>query len=75
MKEINPIVYFGNREVDANNLPKHFIKSTTKTNAESKAWVVSKLHGRYSINDGYDDQGAIYFEDPKEATIFELRWS
>jgi|APCry1669190327_1035288.scaffolds.fasta_scaffold04067_2 hypothetical protein len=83
MKELNPQVWFGNRELDFK--PPHFIKTSTPVDKENYAWVVSKLSGRFCTADGTllnDSNFAIfvtisyfYFEDPKDAMLFELRWA
>lgn len=79
MTEINPLVWFSEREV--NFLPKHFIKAPTPASTQSIFWVKSMLVGRFSIQTEFSshvimlDQQSIYFEDPAELTIYELRWS
>ena len=81
MKELSPLAWFGTREVD--QVPHHFIKTSTPMTDENYIWVVAKLIGRYAIATGIDNGisnlfvyiGYIYFEDPKEAMLFELRWS
>lgn len=80
-REIDPQSWFGVREIK-NIIPKHFTKSSTSMTEESYLWVVKKLAGRFgtsidmstvsSFNDG---DTYVYFEDPKEAMIYELRWS
>lgn len=79
--EINPITWFAERELSYP--PAHFVTATTHVTIESKQWVQDYLIGRYSIIPGVSDWvsvnddtiGVISFEDPKEATIFELKWS
>ena len=82
---INPSLWFGEREIKT-HVPPHFIKCESPLNEKSKLWVMTKLQGRYSIstdsgnNEGdliylFLDQEYIYFEDPAEATFYELRWS
>jgi hypothetical protein len=83
---INPLLWFSEREIKT-HVPPHFIKCETPLTEKSKLWVITKLQGRYSISIGSDnndsdaltylfiDQEYIYFEDPKEAMIYELRWS
>lgn len=82
MVEVNPICWFGNRQLDI--VPIHFIKSNTKITNESYMWVLSKLSGRFSVestilstkkNLFLHDDNYIFFEDPKEAMMYELRWS
>jgi len=78
--EIDPIVWFSNRQVDYP--PPHFVTATTVLTEDSKQWVLNKLRGRFAItlNTGdfftmIDTLGNISFEDPSEATLYELRWS
>ena len=84
MRDIDPLVWFGTREVTP--VPKHFIRTPTSTSPESLLWVITRLKGRYSLSTvieeessvlvlGNDIHQAIYFEDPSEAMMFELRWS
>lgn len=81
-RDINPINWFSNRELDF--LPKHFVKSSTPITVEAYCWVLSKLQGRFIIK--YDElpnandfvlglENIVYFEDPKELMVYELRWS
>jgi hypothetical protein len=73
--KINPIHWHSNREVEF--CPKHFVKCNAELTKEAKFWVYENLTGRYhiGINDALFDPDIIYFEDPQEATLFELRWS
>jgi hypothetical protein len=83
---INPLLWFSEREIKT-HVPPHFIKCESPLTEKSKLWVITKLQGRYSISIGSDnndadtltylfiDQEYIYFEDPAEATFYELRWS
>lgn len=77
---VDPIVWFSNRQVDYP--PSHFVAATTLLTEESKQWVLNNLRGRYAITQNLGDflsmlesLGVISFEDPSEATIYELRWS
>lgn len=80
MREINPQVWFGERELK--HVPPHFIKCPTPVTTESVMWVTSRLSGRFSLST-YSEQelffldinNYIYFENPSEATIYELRWA
>jgi|688.fasta_scaffold1082337_3 hypothetical protein len=74
--------FFSTRELE--NCPPHFLKANTPINKESLIWVRNKLKGRYSLvqisntdlnNFIFSQVLNIYFEDPREATIYELRWS
>jgi hypothetical protein len=78
--KVDPIVWFAERQLDYP--PVHFVTSTTPLTEESKQWVLNKLRGRFSIIEAYDfllitngSMGTISFEDPKEAMLFELKWS
>lgn len=80
MKELNPIAWFGKREVSV--VPRHFVKVPTPKTDESYEWVLVNLHGRFGIssdtksNDAYlDFLQYFYFEDSAEAMMYELRWS
>jgi hypothetical protein len=63
---------------DLNFVPCHFIKTHTPATPESKQWIQEKLRGRYSLTLSF---GAVFgdnipaFEDPEEATFYELTWS
>ena len=78
--EINPVIWCAERQLDYP--PVHFITATTPLTEESNQWVLNNLCGRFSIIEPYDfflitngSMGTISFEDPKEATLFELKWS
>lgn len=79
-REINPQLWFGTREI-TESIPKHFIRATTPMSEESYIWVVKKLVGRFGTSidiskiASFIDETYVYFEDPKEAMIYELRWS
>ena len=80
MREVNPQLWFGEREL--HHVPPHFVKCQTPTTVESIIWVKGTLVGRYSISSQGENtavflevQPYIYFEDPSEATMFELRWA
>lgn len=79
MDEINPIVWFSNRELPF--VPKHFVRAPTPVNTQSLFWVKTRLTGRYSYQVNHEntivfnESMLIYFEDPTEMTMYELRWS
>lgn len=79
MTELNPLIWFTERELDF--VPKHFVKAPTPVNSQSLFWVKSTLTGRYSCQANHEsnvifhESTIIYFEDPKELTIYELRWA
>ena len=80
MREVNLQVWFGERELT--HVPPHFTKATTPLSTEALNWVNSKLIGRYTLST-YDESESfifnshtyIYFEDPSETMMYELRWS
>lgn len=74
--------WFSKRELS--HVPPHFTKcSTPLTGDAPMIWIMSKLSGRYATTVGssavssfiLDQQTDIYFEDPAEAMLYELRWS
>lgn len=76
---VDPRIWYAEREI---LYPfNHFITASTPLTAESKQWVLDYLTGRYSITQNtmnflFDGTlGIISFEDPKEALIYELKWS
>lgn len=85
--KINPQVWFGERFLSFT--PVHFCIATTPLTSQSKLWIYNKLSGRFSIvnntidSDSLDSlsvfvglvSGRPAFEDPKEATLYELTWS
>jgi hypothetical protein len=79
-REINPQVWFGEREL--HHVPPHFVKATTPLTTESMSWVNTRLISRYALsslwetdNFIFDSGSYVYFEDPSEAMLYELRWS
>ena len=77
--KIDPYIWFGGRELDF--CPKHFILSSTPLTINSKQWVLDNLKGRFCIvktNDFFLIDyylGNIAFEDPKDDTFYDLKWS
>ncbi len=87
MNEIDPVVWYSEREVTGLT-PKHFTRTKTPLTSESKLWIQDNLRGRYCIHhsqlkdetDTFDlVVSALFgypaFEDPKEAVVYELTWS
>lgn len=85
MTEIDPIIWFTEREV-LTHTPKHFVRSATPITDESKSWILNNLKGRFCVTHIDDDSnfagfvittlyGYPAFEDPKEAIFYELKWS
>jgi hypothetical protein len=73
---INLFTWFGDRKLDY--LPTHFIKCNAPLNEDSTFWVYEVLKGRFYIDTHhtlFSDENSIYFEDPQEAVMFELKWS
>jgi hypothetical protein len=80
---VNPLLWYGERELQ--HIPPHFTKAHTTLTDESLFWVMTKCHGRYTttnVNEDAEDIMSIfilarniYFEDPAEAMMYELRWS
>ena len=71
---INLNTWFMERELSF--CPKHFVKCHTPITTESKLWVYETLKGRFYINHNelfFDSN--VHFEDPQEATLYELTWS
>ena len=90
MKErvLDPLTWFSKRELT--HTPRHFVVTQHPPDAEAIQWVSNHLSGRYSFvkfsppSDGVGyvsvyhkvlGFGQIAFEDPKEAVLYELRWS
>jgi len=83
MREMNPLVWFGTRLV--NPIPKHFVRASTPITSESEQWVLTKLKGRYGTGTvditssnmviSAEWNTFMFFEDPAEATFYELRWA
>ena len=77
--EIDPYIWFGKREIDF--CPKHFTSASTPLTIDSKQWVLDNLKGRFCIiqtNQLFLVEyylGNIAFEDSKDATFYELKWS
>jgi hypothetical protein len=82
-KELDPISWYSSRQLDFT--PLHFTQATTSLTSESKLWILNTLRGRFSVMRPIDttytnfdlllSEGVPAFEDPKEATIYELKWS
>ena len=80
---INLMTWFAERELSY--CPKHFVGVKTFVDTERYIWVTEKLVGRFYIPihnmslaglfHETKDECTIYFEDPSEATYFELTWS
>lgn len=85
MTDITINVDTWNKQRELPFCPKHFVTTNTPLTEQSKLWVLEKLHGRYHITGKrrnlfsqqsiFDDDVFISFEDPQEATFYELTWS
>jgi hypothetical protein len=88
MREFNPKLWFTNRKVKL--IPKHFVRANTQLTEESIIWIEDKLIGRYGISGEsarlgentvltniltYINYDIVYFEDPRELTLYELYWA
>ena len=80
IKELNPYVWFGTRKLST--VPSHFVQCPTPATSESTQWVITNLKGRYATATTQKNPFELdstntyfFFEDPREATIYELRWA
>lgn len=61
--------------------PPHFVMAATPITKESAIWIIHNLAGRFTIieaenpKDPYVYNMVPAFEDPVEATLYELTWS
>lgn len=58
--------------------PKHFVPVSASIDDEKILWVYEKTTGRFYIKEVdflSTNHEKIYFEDPKEAILFNLTWS
>lgn len=75
---INLHTWFAQRQLEFR--PKHFVRSGAEVSEEAYNWILERLSGRFYIENIsstslYSYGRHIYFEDPKEATLFDLTWS
>ena len=79
MININLHTWFCDREL--NFCPKHFVMASTPITEESKQWILERLTGRFYLQTHgagtytFARDEIPYFEDPTEATLYELTWS
>lgn len=87
--ELDVITWFTERQLSYK--PKHFVVVKTPVTTDSKNWIFEKLKGRFCLVQVEEvattsDVGGTYelltsldtypaFEDPAEATFYELTWS
>lgn len=73
---INLFTWYGQRELDY--CPVHFVQTNTPITEESKNWILEKLNGRFYLgtlnNPTFFLDAFPLFEDPQEATLYELTW-
>ena len=73
-------------EREVKNFPRHFVVTKTPITQESKQWILETLQGRFCIVSSLevDESPKMMlgfpieipaFEDPQEATFYELKWS
>lgn len=71
-------------EREVKNFPRHFVVTKTPITQESKQWILESLTGRFCIVSSLEIEDKMLlgfpveipaFEDPKEATFYELKWS
>lgn len=70
--DINLYTWFMDRELSF--VPDHFSASTTPVTPEAKEWILEKLTGRFALKSTGLISQLPYFEDPKEAIFYELKW-
>jgi len=77
MNNINLHTWFIKRELDF--CPLHFVPTKTAVTEESLIWILEKLQGRFYVGKVdfslFGEDGYPFFEDPKEAVLYELKWS
>ena len=62
-------------------MPRHFVKASTPITPDSLFWIQSTLKGRYTLITTFSLQVIANsvivpaFENPEEATLYELTWS
>lgn len=80
--ELDVLTWFSERQMSFK--PKHFIVVKTPVTEVSKQWIFDKLKGRFclfqqdeNLGDPFSFISSTYpaFEDPSEATFYELTWS
>ena len=83
--ELDVMTWFSERQLS--HRPNHFIVTKTPVTEKSKQWIFDKLKGRFcfiqademDIHDPNDLLSMFNtvpaFEDPAEATFYELTWS
>ena len=84
MSDYQVNVYTWHMEREVKNFPRHFVVTKTPITQESKQWILESLTGRFCIVSSLEIEDKMLlgfpveipaFEDPKEATFYELKWS
>lgn len=76
---LKPQVWFINRQLSYK--PVHFVTTKTPLTRQSASWIINNLNGRYTfegnkeLSDDFEERCLPSFEDPVEATLYELTWS
>ena len=77
---IDPMIWYSEREI--NIVPPHFFNCPSPVTPESLFWVHNKSNSRYVLVDSpqpsdniLSNDKLVYFEDQKDATMYELLWS
>lgn len=74
------MIWYSEREI--NIVPPHFFKCPSFITPDSLFWVQNKSKSRYVLVDSpaepdqvLSNHKLVYFEDQKDATMYELLWS
>ena len=74
---VNPLIWYAERELDF--VPRHFVKCPTPVNQQALHYIQNKTVGRYALGSDnsvdFDFTTYVYFEDEREATMYELIWA
>jgi predicted SpoU family rRNA methylase len=76
---LKPHVWFVDRQLGYK--PIHFVTVRTPLTNQSAAWIINTLSGRFTFEghremaDDFEEVCMPSFEDPIEATLYELTWS
>lgn len=71
-------------EREVKNFPRHFVVTKTPITQESKQWILETLQDKFCIVSSLEIEDKMMlgfpteipaFEDPQEATFYELKWS
>lgn len=77
MTSLNLYTWFNSRELEF--CPAHFIVVNTTLTLASKNWIREKINGRFCfvtrVSDYMVFESFPAFEDPKDATYFQLIWT